>query len=315
MAASIWAPADGDLPITTTATTATQTFVATASQTLFTLTTFAYAINTQSLLVFKNGLLLSPSGYTQTSTTSFTLLTPATGGDIIIAYAFTSIVGVAITWKGAYSGAVTYAPGNVVSYMGASYICILQTTGNLPVSVTYWNLLADRGVTGAPGAGTGDMLVANNLAELTPTKIAARASISAASDAGDATKVFAAADSAAASQQVVPRAQADTLYADINKILGISQTWQYPAGRALNFGYTNSTPRPIVVSVIVQASAVGISLNLSLVIASVTVAAQSLLTTTANLQQIYVSGVVPPGASYQVNSFGGTLTVFAELRA
>lgn len=195
MAASIWAPADGDLPITTTATTATQTFVAGAAQTLFTLTTFAYAINTQSLLVFKNGLILSPSSYTQTSTTSFTLVTPATGGDIIIAYAFTSIVGVAILWKGAYSAIVTYAPGNVVSYLGASYICILQTIGNLPISVTYWSLLADRGVAGAPGAGTGDMLAANNLSELIPTKATARTNLGATPVGAS---VFTAVDAAAA---------------------------------------------------------------------------------------------------------------------
>ena len=45
-------------------------------------------------------------------------------------------------WRGAYSGATAYETDDVVSYQGSSYICILNSTGNVPTNATYWNLLA-----------------------------------------------------------------------------------------------------------------------------------------------------------------------------
>jgi hypothetical protein len=55
---------------------------------------------------------------------------------------------VAIVWRGDYSGATTYNPGDAVYYAttGSSYICKLATTpGNAPTVTTYWNLMASGG--------------------------------------------------------------------------------------------------------------------------------------------------------------------------
>jgi hypothetical protein len=55
---------------------------------------------------------------------------------------------VSITWKGAYSGGTAYTPKDAVVYNNASYICIANTTGNLPTDTTYWNVMAAKGVDG-----------------------------------------------------------------------------------------------------------------------------------------------------------------------
>lgn len=55
----------------------------------------------------------------------------------------------------AYSWATAYVVNDVVSYNWSSYICILDSTGNLPTNVTYWSLFAQKGT---DGAGAGDML-------------------------------------------------------------------------------------------------------------------------------------------------------------
>jgi hypothetical protein len=60
--------------------------------------------------------------------------------------------GVSFVWQGAYGGATTYSPDDVVSFNGSSYICILGTTGNDPTDGTYWDLMAQKGDTGATGA-------------------------------------------------------------------------------------------------------------------------------------------------------------------
>lgn len=70
------------------------------------------------------------------------------------------------TWLGAYSGATGYVVNDVVSYNGSSYICILESTGNLPTNVTYWAVMALKGT---DGIGTGDVVwpassVNNNVA-------------------------------------------------------------------------------------------------------------------------------------------------------
>lgn len=59
-----------------------------------------------------------------------------------------------LNWLGAYSAGTAYAVDDAVSYNGASYICKLASTGNLPTNTTYWDVLAERG---AAGAGSGDV--------------------------------------------------------------------------------------------------------------------------------------------------------------
>ena len=46
------------------------------------------------------------------------------------------------TWKSAYNNSTAYVPDDVVSYNGASYICKLASTGNVPTNNTYWDQMA-----------------------------------------------------------------------------------------------------------------------------------------------------------------------------
>lgn len=48
----------------------------------------------------------------------------------------------------AYNGATAYVVGNKVSYNGSSYVCILNSTGNLPTNGTYWQIVAQKGTDG-----------------------------------------------------------------------------------------------------------------------------------------------------------------------
>ena len=63
--------------------------------------------------------------------------------------------GLDITWRGTYSASTSYVVNDAVYYNGGSYICIQNTTGNLPTNDTYWNLMAAQG---APGEGSGDVV-------------------------------------------------------------------------------------------------------------------------------------------------------------
>jgi hypothetical protein len=50
---------------------------------------------------------------------------------------------------GTYVGATAYVPRNMVEYNGSTYVCILNSTGNLPTNTTYWKLFASKGTDGA----------------------------------------------------------------------------------------------------------------------------------------------------------------------
>lgn len=68
----------------------------------------------------------------------------------------------AVAWAGVYAPAVTYGPGKIVSYLGASYISVAATTGNAPITGStvdaHWSLVSAKGdpggagPTGSPGA-------------------------------------------------------------------------------------------------------------------------------------------------------------------
>ncbi|MCP1765395.1 hypothetical protein [Bradyrhizobium japonicum] len=51
--------------------------------------------------------------------------------------------------KGAWSGTTAYAANDVVTLAGSSYVCVLDHTNHTPPNVTYWQLLAAKGDTGA----------------------------------------------------------------------------------------------------------------------------------------------------------------------
>lgn len=144
-------------------------------------------------------------------------------------------------------------------------------------------------------------------ATYTPT--AFRTALAAAPAVGNAAQTFLAGNSTAATQQVVPRAQADTLYST----LGMGQTWQSPAGRALGVTYQNTTGKPILVSVVITASAVGVNLALVLGVDALVISQQVVLTTTSNPQRLNVIGYIPPDSFYYVDGTG-TLLTYYELR-
>ena len=52
---------------------------------------------------------------------------------------------------GEYDPLTNYDLSDSVSYNGNSYIAIQPTIGNLPTNVTYWQLLAQRGIQGIQG--------------------------------------------------------------------------------------------------------------------------------------------------------------------
>ena len=69
-------------------------------------------------------------------------------------------------WKGAWVTATAYGLGDLVRQEGAAYVCILaHTSGTFSTDLTAnrWEIFADKGTA---GAGTGDLLAANNLSDL-----------------------------------------------------------------------------------------------------------------------------------------------------
>jgi hypothetical protein len=63
--------------------------------------------------------------------------------------------GISFIWEDAYVSETTYQVNDVVSYNGSTYICVLESTGNLPTNTTYWSLMAQKGT---DGTGSGDMI-------------------------------------------------------------------------------------------------------------------------------------------------------------
>lgn len=67
--------------------------------------------------------------------------------------------GTSFVWKGNYNSSNTYQVNDAVFYLGSSYICVKESTGNTPTNSEYFNLMAKQGESGT-GTGTGDMLKA-----------------------------------------------------------------------------------------------------------------------------------------------------------
>ena len=51
-------------------------------------------------------------------------------------------------WRGAYNNGTAYVVDDVVSSGGASYICILASTGNAVSNATYWSVMSSAGTNG-----------------------------------------------------------------------------------------------------------------------------------------------------------------------
>ena len=70
------------------------------------------------------------------------------------------------SWRGAWVTATTYYVDDIVRNSGSSYICVVEHTSgtfSTDLSAVKWELLAQQG---AAGAGTGDMLAANDLSDV-----------------------------------------------------------------------------------------------------------------------------------------------------
>ncbi len=69
-------------------------------------------------------------------------------------------------WRGAWLTGTSYVVNDLVKQAGSSYICLVaHTSGTFSTDLTAvkWELFAEKG---AAGAGTGDMLAANNLSDV-----------------------------------------------------------------------------------------------------------------------------------------------------
>ena len=57
--------------------------------------------------------------------------------------------------RGAYNGSTNYDVGDSVDYQGSSYVMYTDAAaGTLPTDTTYWQVLADKGDTGATDSKT-----------------------------------------------------------------------------------------------------------------------------------------------------------------
>lgn len=131
--ASIWAPG-GAIPVSANAdnTILTQRFTATARQSLFTLTGFAYQVATNSLAVYINGVFQHLSDdFSETSNTSFTVTGGCNSGDIVVAVGLVGSTGAQAATTSAAQAAVSAAAA------AASYAAIVALSlPNLPLTIS-----------------------------------------------------------------------------------------------------------------------------------------------------------------------------------
>ena len=82
-------------------------------------------------------------------------------------------------WKGTWHPGAFYSKNNIVNYSGTSYIALVNHPAHAAfatdLGLDRWEVFAQKGMA---GAGTGDMIAANDLSEVTPA--AARAHLGAA---------------------------------------------------------------------------------------------------------------------------------------
>jgi hypothetical protein len=165
-------------------------------------------------------------------------------------------------WRGGWVTERLYGINDVLRYEGASYITLLDHTATdffTDLATQKIELMVDKGLA---GAGSGDMLGANNLSEIVSPS-AARNNIGAASAATlatlDANKLAISSKASQAEAEAgtdndnymtaLRTAQAIVGLAPDNRI-GVGQTWQDVTGsRVANTTYTNSTGKPIFVAI------------------------------------------------------------------
>lgn len=102
-----------------------------------------------------------------------------------------------------------------------------------------------------------------------------------------------------------------------NSVIGLGQTWQnVTASRALGVTYTNSTGKPIMVSIIGANSGGNGNKGLQLNVDGIVIQDSGVFSTTGNTS-VSVIGIVNNGSTYGVSSIGAvglTLSAYLELR-
>lgn len=70
-----------------------------------------------------------------------------------------------LVWLGAWDSGTSYEVDDAVENNGSSYICTAAHSNQEPPNASYWDLLAEKGDTGAAGAGSGDVLGPGTVAD------------------------------------------------------------------------------------------------------------------------------------------------------
>lgn len=100
-------------------------------------------------------------------------------------------------------------------------------------------------------------------------------------------------------------------------VLGMGQTWQDVTGsRNFNVTYTNTTGRPIFVSVICTFPEQSMPVILGLTVQGESISGNAVFNSSGNLGGYYtVQGIVPDGNTYRIDYSGGSFTLhWSELR-
>jgi hypothetical protein len=173
MSASIYAPGV-EATANSNASIIPESFTATAGQTLFTLTNFLYAIGTNSLWVFVNGVFQrSGIDYTETSTSSFTFTSGLTVGDTVIAIGMVAIAGTG--FGSVLTTVLTFSPDNTLDIGAAAdgrprniYVGTGINIGGLTASSAVASD-ANKNLVSVTNTGSGSNVLATSPSIATPT--------------------------------------------------------------------------------------------------------------------------------------------------
>jgi hypothetical protein len=148
-----------------------QSFTATAGQTVFNLSGFTYTVGTNSLLVFVNGTRqILGRDFTETSSSSFTLVEGCVAGDFVDVIGFPQITLAAqqmaanISFQNSTAGALLTNVSKKLQSMAVDIVSDFgaDPTGSLDISIAYQNAINSGAsvITAPPGAR---FLIANSI--------------------------------------------------------------------------------------------------------------------------------------------------------
>lgn len=148
MSASVWKPDSEVVNVDAESSNLSEVFTATAYQTVFTLTQFTYVLATSSLAVYRNGQrLIRGTDWTETTTSSFTLLAPVAAGETIEAVAIISSATTARDEAIAAKVAAELALDQFTDlWLGAKAVApTVDNDGNaLQTGSAYWNTASNQ---------------------------------------------------------------------------------------------------------------------------------------------------------------------------